>query len=157
MSNFNLRSFLEIPYDELEEKNLAAKEKQLKRVAPDKIQEEYIKILHDMKQLKAVTVCFTDLEGKFHMLDYDKKFLLKSHDNLTFDGSSVRGFSVVRESDLRLAIDWGSFRWLPCDVFGPGKVIVFALIKDRDGKPYISDMRHQLQMYLEQIYQKDSR
>ena len=24
------------------------------------------------------------------MLDYDKKFLVKSHDNLTFDGSSIR-------------------------------------------------------------------
>jgi 2-isopropylmalate synthase len=36
------------------------------------------------------------------MLDYDKKFLLKSADNLTFDGSSVRGFSAQHESDLRL-------------------------------------------------------
>ena len=67
------------------------------------------------------------------MLDYDKRFLLKSFDNLTFDGSSIRGFSNVRESDLRLEIDWGSFRWLPSDVFGPGKVFVFGLIEDRDG------------------------
>jgi len=96
-----LKSFLEIPYDDLEELNLEAKEKVMKRTPDDKLQEDYIKILHDKKQLKAVTVCFTDLEGKFHMLDYDKKFLLKSYDNLTFDGSSIRGFSVVRESDLR--------------------------------------------------------
>ena len=47
----------------------------------------------DEKRIKAVTVCFTDLEGRLHMLDYDKKFLLKSADNLTFDGSSIRGFS----------------------------------------------------------------
>ncbi len=40
------------------------------------------------------------------MLDYDKKFLLKSWDNLTFDGSSIRGFTAQRESDLRLGIDW---------------------------------------------------
>ena len=156
MSNSDLKNFLEIPYDELEELNLAAKERQVKRIPADKLQDEYIKILHDTKTLKAVTVCFTDLEGKFHMLDYDKKFLLKSHDNLTFDGSSIRGFSVVRESDLRLAIDWGSFRWLPSDVFGPGKVVVFALIKDRDGNPYISDMRGQLASYLEQLHQKES-
>ncbi len=37
------------------------------------------------------------------MLDYDKKFLVKSYDNLTFDGSSIRGFTAQRESDLRLA------------------------------------------------------
>ena len=150
-----LKSFLEIPYDELEELNLAAKEKVAKRTPDDKLQEEYLKLLHDKKQLKAVTVCFTDLEGKFHMLDYDKKFLLKSYDNLTFDGSSIRGFSVVRESDLRLAIDWGSFRWLPADVFGPGKVIVFALIKDRNGAPYHSDMRGQLKQLSDQLYKKD--
>lgn len=150
-----LKNFLEIPYDELEERNLAAKEKQSKRATEDKLQEEYIKYLHDEKRLKAVTVCFTDLEGRFHMLDYDKKFLLKSHDNLTFDGSSIRGFSAVRESDLRLAIDWGTFRWLPSDVFGPGKVIVFGLIKDRDGKAYQSDMRGLLKAYTDDLIKKD--
>ena len=44
----------------------------------------------------------------------------------SFDGSSIRGFSVVSESDLRLDIDWGTFRWLPSDIFGPGKVTTGA-------------------------------
>jgi glutamine synthetase len=69
------------------------------------------------------------------MLDYDKKFLLKSEDNLTFDGSSVRGFSAQHESDLRLNIDWSAFYWLPADVFGPGKVLVFSEVLGRDGSP----------------------
>jgi glutamine synthetase len=56
-----------------------------------------------------VTVLFSDLEGRLHMLDYDKKFLIKSWDNLTFDGSSIRGFTAQRESDLRLGIDWTAF------------------------------------------------
>lgn len=142
-----LRSFLEIPYDQLEDLNLEAKARQLKREAGDKLEKHYLDYLNGEKRIKAVTVCFTDLEGRFHMLDYDKKFLLKSHDNLTFDGSSVRGFSVVSESDLRLAIDWGSFRWLPSDVFGPGKVIVFGLIQDRDGNAYSSDFRGLLKEY----------
>lgn len=81
-----LRDFLEIPYDELEEKNLEAKKKRSDRVAPGKIQEERERYLTNEKRIKAVTVCFTDLEGRMHMLDYDKKFLLKSSDNLTFDG-----------------------------------------------------------------------
>src|ERR1700755_264894 len=121
-----LRDFLEIPYAELEELNLKAKEQRITRVAADKIQEERIKYLTDEKRIKAVTVCFSDLEGKLHMLDYDKKFLLKSADNLTFDGSSVRGFSAQSESDLRLGIDWSAFYWLPADVFGAGKVLVFG-------------------------------
>jgi glutamine synthetase len=152
MSSIELRNFLEIPYDELEEKNLEAKQKVEKRTSDDDLRDYYLGYLRDEKRLKAVTVCFSDLEGRFHMLDYDKKFLLTSFDNLTFDGSSIRGFSVVRESDLRLAIDWGTFRWLPSDVFGPGKVIVFGLIKDKDGNPYHSDMRGRLKSYLEELH-----
>jgi glutamine synthetase len=151
MGEVQIKDFLEIPYDKLEELNLEAKQKVLKRTSDDELREHYLEYLSKEKRLKAVTVCFTDLEGRFHMLDYDKKFLLKSHDNLTFDGSSIRGFSVVKESDLRLAIDWGSFRWLPSDVFGPGKVIAFALIKDRDGSSYTSDMRGRLKDYCDTL------
>ena len=86
-----------------------------------KIQEERLKYLTDEKRIKAVTVLFSDLEGRLHMLDYDKKFLVKSWDNLTFDGSSIRGFTAQRESDLRLGIDWSAFYWAPADVFGAGQ------------------------------------
>lgn len=150
-----LRNFLEIPYDELEQLNLEAKERVAKRSSDDELREHYLRYLHEEKRIKAVTVCFTDIEGRLHMLDYDKKFLIKSYDNLTFDGSSIRGFSVVKESDLRLAIDWGSFRWLPSDVFGPGKVLVFGLIKDRDGRGYSSDMRGRLKEFVDELYQRE--
>src|ERR1039457_1112575 len=97
-----LRDFLEIPYDELEALNLEAKEKRTNRTPADSLHEERLKYLTGEKRIKAVTVCFSDLEGRLHMLDYDKKFLIKSWDNLTFDGSSIRGFTAQRESDLRL-------------------------------------------------------
>ena len=125
--NEGLRDFLEIPYDKLEEMNLEAKADRVGRGrTPARSARQRMKYLTDEKRIKAVTVCFTDLEGRLHMLDYDKKFLLKSADNLTFDGSSIRGFSQQAESDLRLAIDWTAFYWLPADIFGPGKVLVFG-------------------------------
>lgn len=142
-----LRDFLEIPYEELEELNLEVKAKRLNRTPMDVLREERMRYLADEKRIKAVTVCFSDLEGRFHMLDYDKKFLLKSADNLTFDGSSVRGFSQQIESDLRLGIDWSAFYWLPSDIFSPGKVLVFGEVLERDGSSYSADMRSVLKQY----------
>ena len=150
-----LRTFLEIPYEQLEEMNLAAKQARIDRVPAHKLQEERLKYLTDERRLKAVTVCFSDLEGRLHMLDYDKKYLLQSAGNLTFDGSSIRGFSAQQESDLRLEIDWSAFYWLPADVFGPGKVLVFAEVLERNGAPYPSDMRSRLRRYADKLYQEN--
>jgi glutamine synthetase len=149
-----LRNFLAIPYDELEEMNLKAKKQRLDRVTPHKIQEERLKYLTDEKRIKALTVLFSDLEGRLHMLDYDKKFLLKSFDNLTFDGSSIRGFTAQRESDLRLGIDWGAFYWGPADIFGPGKVLVFGEVIDKGGEPYTADIRSMLKLFANGLHKK---
>lgn len=145
-----LKTFLEIPYAELEEMNLKAKEKQ-NAVQPQKLEEEYRIYLEKEKRIKAVTVCFSDIEGRFHMLDYDKKYFLKNSSNLTFDGSSVHGLTTQKESDLRLQVDWTSFTWLPSDVFGPGKTIMFANILNRDKTPHESDFRGKLQAYAETL------
>jgi glutamine synthetase len=130
-----------LSYAELEDLNIQAKEQRKNRVPLDQIQEERLKYLADEKRIKAVTVLFSDLEGRLHMLDYDKNFLVKSWDNMTFDGSSIRGFTAQRESDLRLGIDWSAFYWAPADVFGPGKVMVFGDVIDKDGSPYGADIR----------------
>src|ERR1700683_29040 len=149
-----LRNFLAIPYDELEEMNLRAKEERKKRVSLETIREERLRYLTDEKRIKAVTVLFSDLEGRLHMLDYDKKFLVKSWDNLTFDGSSIRGFTAQRESDLRLGIDWGAFYWDPSDVFGSGKVLVFGEVIDKGGTSYSGDIRGVLKNYAEELHKK---
>ncbi len=153
ITDTSLKTFLEIPYDQLEEKNLLLK-KQAETIAPKTLQKEHSAYLLKETQIKAITVCFTDIEGRFHMLDYDKKFLLESLENLTFDGSSIRGFSAQSESDLRLDIDWTSLRFLPADVFGPGKIIVFASVLDRSRQPYISDFRGQLKLYTDALKKK---
>src|ERR1700722_11176936 len=150
-----LRNFLSIAYDELEEMNLKAKKQRLDRVSPSMIQDERLGYLADEGRIKAVTVMFSDLEGRLHMLDYDKKFLLNSYDNLTFDGSSIRGFTAQRESDLRLGIDWAAFYWAPADVFGPGKVLVFGEVIDKGGETYSADMRGVLKTFAEGQFKKN--
>src|SRR6201985_2571159 len=150
-----LRSFIEIPYAELEERNLAAKDQRRRHVPAEQIREERLKYLADEKHIKAVTVLFSDLEGRLHMLDYDKKFIIKSDDNLTFDGSSIRGFTAQRESDLRLGIDWSAFYWVPADFFGAGKVIVFGEVIDKSGAVDPADIRSVLKSFATEQHEKN--
>ncbi len=154
MNKTNLKDFLEIPYDKLEEMNLKAKEDG-EKLSPPALEKKYIAWLKKEKRVKAVTLCFSDIEGRLHMLDYDKKFLLDSLSNLTFDGSSIRGFTPQHESDLRLEVDWGSIRFMPADIFGPGKVIFFSTVLNRDRTPYISDFRGLLKSYAAELKKKE--
>ena len=150
-----LRDFLTLSYNELEELNLAAKKQRTDRVPLATLAEERLAYLAGEKRIKAVTVLFSDLEGRLHMLDYDKKFLLKSYDNLTFDGSSIRGFTPQHESDLRLALDWSAFYWAPADVFGAGKVMVFGDVLNRDGSPFDGDIRGVLKKFANEQFEKN--
>lgn len=155
MKDTPLRNFLEIPYDELQALNIEAKKRFLNRETENKVKNHYLGYLSDESRIKAVTICFSDIEGRFHMIDYDKEYFVKNLDGLTFDGSSIRGFSSIDRSDLRLKPDWYSFRWLPSDVFGPGKVIIFGNVFDQDGEPYSCDFRHKLTLTLQELFKKN--
>lgn len=151
---WKLPHLLDLSYAELEQKNLEIKQERLKGTTSDKLKDKMLKYLAGEKGIKAVIVCFTDLEGRLHTLDYDKNHIVSSEDNLTFDGSSIRGFTAQSQSDLRLKVDWTSFRWVPSDLFGPGKVIVFGNVCDKDGTYYNSDFRSTLMNFCEELKTK---
>lgn len=142
---------LDLSYAELEERNLEVKRDRIAGVASDDMKGKFFQYLTNDKGIKAVIVGFSDLEGRLHTLDYDKNHLISSEDNLTFDGSSIRGFTAQSESDLRLKVDWTTFRWLPADLFGAGKVMVFANVCDKDGSFYESDFRSNLAKLCEDL------
>lgn len=148
---YPLRNFLEIPYDRLEELNIQAKKKRVSNIPDYELKKYYLEYLKKEKRLKAVTIGFSDIEGRFHILDYDKKFFLANYDNLTFDGSSIRGFSRQAESDLKLKVDWRAYWWLPSDVFGPGKILMMGNIYDYNNKPYAMDTRSLLKTYAKKL------
>ncbi len=108
-------------------------------------------LLDSFSHIRAVTVCFSDLEGRLHRLDYDKEFLIANSDNLTFDGSSIRGFTAQNESDLKLSLDWSSSYFLPPEHFGSGKLFMFGEVCDRDDSPYPADIRSLLKNYLVEL------
>lgn len=152
MHTGELKDFLELSYKELEKLNLEARSIK----DPKQSEVKYAKYLEGESRIKAVTVCFSDIEGRLHMIDYNKTYFLNSLDNLTFDGSSIRGFSEQAESDLRLDIDWTSITHLPVDVFGRGKVLIFANVLKSDGQVHESDFRGRLSEYSKQIKAKKS-
>lgn len=147
----NMKEVCFFNYECLEEKNLELRALCKEGKSSDFFKEMILQCLANEPTIKAVTVCFTDLEGKLQSLAYDKKYLIKSYNNLTFDGSSVRGFAAQRESDLLLQIDWSSFYWTPSDIFGPGKALVFANVHDRSGAQYAGDFRGVLKNFLKNI------
>ncbi|MEN9782527.1 MAG: hypothetical protein RL208_680 [Pseudomonadota bacterium] len=141
---FSKSSFLELSYLELEERNLELKRDRASNKNENDFKKKVITSLENEKGIKAVMLCLTDLEGRFLNLDYDKKFFIENYENLTFDGSSVRGFSNQNKSDLRLVVDWSSLRWIPSEIFGAGKVLMFANICKQDGTFHESDFRFKL-------------
>jgi len=145
---------LDMTYVEIEEKNLEMKKARKSGVSSDVLKEKFLNYLKEERGVKAITVCFTDMEGKLHTLDYDKNFLISSHDNLTFDGSSIKGFTAQSESDLRLNVDFSSIRFLPADLFGAGKVLVFANVREKDGGFYVSDFRGRLAELCDELRSK---
>ena len=83
--------------------------------------DEVLKYLKD-NDVKSVDVRFCDLPGVMQHFTVPVESFdadVFAH-GLAFDGSSIRGFTAQRESDLRLGIDWGAFYWAPSDIFGPG-------------------------------------
>lgn len=140
----SLTAFSSFDYQELEQRNLEIKKLAEKRTSESTLKKKLIETLKKENGIKAVTMAFSDLEGKLHILDYDKNYFLESFENLTFDGSSIKGFSELNNSDLRLSPDWSSFRFLPADIFGAGKVLMFGFICHQDGGFFPSDFRGQL-------------
>ncbi|MDP2690871.1 MAG: glutamine synthetase family protein [bacterium] len=143
--------YIDLPAGELQKRNLLLKRDREAGHSEDMFKEKLVPTLKEDSRIRAVTICFTDLEGKLHLLDYNKDFFLDSLDNLTFDGSSIKGFTELNQSDLRLFPDWTSFRWLPASVFGPGKVLVFGRIANQDGSDFEGDMRTMLGKQLKEM------
>jgi len=150
-----LRDFLALPYEELEELNLRAKEERRAAFVRIRFRNSASSIeRREAHQGRHSSV--SDLEGACHMLDYDKKFLTKNWDNLTFDGSSIRGFTAQRESDLRLSMDWAPFIGDLRMFFGAGKVLVFGEVIDKGGSRYSADIRGVLKTFADEQYAEKS-
>src|SRR6185312_3049599 len=62
------------------------------------------------------------------------------------------GFTAQKESDLRLGVDWSAFYWAPADFFGPGKVMVFGEVIEKQVGSYAADIRGVLKGFAQKQY-----
>ena len=117
-----LRDFLEIPYDQLEEMNLEAKEAAHRARVPGQGARGAHEVPHGREAASRPSPCASPTsKAGCTCSTTTRSSCSKSADNLTFDGSSIRGFSQQHESDLRLGIDWPAFYWLPVGRLRPGQ------------------------------------
>lgn len=75
-------------------------------------------------------------------------------DGIGFDGTSIRGFSTVQESDLRAFPDASTFQILPWRPESDAVARMFCSVCTPEGKPFEGDSRHILKRVVDKAAKK---
>jgi glutamine synthetase len=110
--------------------------------APSASAEEVIRRAHQAG-VKVVDVRFTDLPGQWQHFSIPMRELTPElfGEGLGFDGSSIRGFQAIHESDMLLMPDPGTAFVDPC-LEVPTLALVCDVADPVSGEPYSRDPRH---------------
>ena len=113
-------------------------------------QAQYVLRTVEERGIRFVQLWFTDVLGRpkaFHVTPAELEDALDQ--GMTFDGSSIDGFSRVRESDVLARPDLTTFQLLPWYEEGAGIARVFCDIVNIDGTPFEGCPRQQLRRVLD--------
>ena len=116
-------------------------------------QAQYVLRTVEERGVRFVQLWFTDVLGRpkaFHVTPAELEDALDQ--GMTFDGSSIDGFSRVRESDVLARPDLTTFQLLPWYDEGAGVARVFCDIVNIDGTPFDGCPRQQLRRVLERAH-----
>jgi glutamine synthetase len=116
-------------------------------------QAQYVLRTVEERGVRFVQLWFTDVLGRpkaFHVTPAELEDALDQ--GMTFDGSSIDGFSRVRESDVLARPDLTTFQLLPWYDEGAGIARVFCDIVNIDGTPFDGCPRQQLRRVLERAH-----
>ncbi len=116
-------------------------------------QAQYVLRTVEERGVRFVQLWFTDVLGRpkaFHVTPAELEDALDQ--GMTFDGSSIDGFSRVRESDVLARPDLTTFQLLPWYDEGAGVARVFCDIVNIDGSPFDGCPRQQLRRVLERAH-----
>ncbi len=105
--------------------------------------------------IKFVRLWFTDILGQLKSFAITPKELEGAFDEgMGFDGSSIKGFARIDESDMLAKPDPTTFRIVPWRPKEHAVARMFCDIQQPDGSPYEGDPRYVLKRNLEQLEEK---
>jgi glutamine synthetase len=109
-------------------------------------------ILHTVEErgVRLVRLWFTDVLGNLKSFAISPAELENAlEDGMTFDGSSIDGFSRVQESDVLAVPDGNTFEVLPWGDPKAAEASVFCDVHNLDGTPFEGDPRQVLRRNLQ--------
>lgn len=108
-------------------------------------QHEYIMRSVEERGVRLVRMWFTDILGNLKSFAISPAELENALDGgMTFDGSSIDGFSRIQEADVLAIPDANTFELLPWGDPKTPEARIFCDIHDLDGAPFIGDSRQVL-------------
>ncbi|MEA2052890.1 MAG: glutamine synthetase family protein [Euryarchaeota archaeon] len=111
--------------------------------------------LVEKQEIKFVRLWFTDILGQLKSFAITPKELEGAFDEgMGFDGSSIKGFARIDESDMLAKPDPATFRIVPWRPREHAVARMFCDILQPDGSPYEGDPRYVLKRNLEQLEEK---
>ncbi len=106
---------------------------------------DYVLRTVEERGVRLVRLWFTDVLGNLKSFAISPAELENAlEDGMTFDGSSIDGFSRVQESDVLAVPDPDTFELLPWGEPGAAEARVFCDIRALDGTPFEGDPRQVL-------------
>jgi len=116
-------------------------------------QHEYIIRSVEERGVRLVRLWFTDILGNLKSFAISPVELENAlDDGMTFDGSSIDGFSRIQEADVLAIPDANTFELLPWGDAKTPEARIFCDINNLDGTPFIGDPRQVLKRHVQQAH-----
>lgn len=116
-------------------------------------QHEYIMRSVEDRGVRLVRMWFTDILGNLKSFAISPVELENAlEDGMTFDGSSIDGFSRIQEADVLAIPDPNTFELLPWGDPKNPEARIFCDINSLDGAPFIGDSRQVLKRHVREAH-----
>ena len=118
-------------------------------------QNEYVLRTVEERGVRFVRLWFTDVVGFLKSVEITPAELqVALEEGMTFDGSTIEGYSRIQESDMLARPDPNTFELLPTDHSETAVARMFCDISTFSGEPFEGDPRHVLKRNLERAREK---